>query len=230
MEKRVVLAAMLMAGLLMLYQTFFLSSPAETPQQQKGETQAKTATSPVTTTPGAMPAPPGTPAPAVAAPAAPAGPAVPAVPERIASVETPLYRGKVISHGGDLQEWELNYRGQKPLVIPGLLGPTGLIVERAGAPAHTVGFTLSADRLVVTPEKPEGELRLSGEDGFGLRISETLRFRADNYTVERVIRVENRNAAAQSADLVLAWRTPVEWPKDTTEQFHGQHPVRVVGH
>ena len=70
MEKRVVLAAMLMAGLLMLYQTFFLSSPAETPQQQKSETQAKTATSPVTTTPGAMPAPPGTPAPAVAAPAA----------------------------------------------------------------------------------------------------------------------------------------------------------------
>jgi YidC/Oxa1 family membrane protein insertase len=230
MEKRVVLAAMLMAGLLMLYQTLFLSSPAETPQQQKSETQAKTATSPVVTTPGAMPAAAGTPAPAVAAPAAPVGPAMPAVPERIASVETPLYRAKVISHGGDLQEWELNYRGQKPLVIPGLLGPTGLIVERAGAPAHAVGFTLSADRLVVTPEKPEGELRLSGEDGFGLRISETLRFRADNYTVERVIRVENRNAAAQSADLVLAWRAPVEWPKDTTEQFHGQHPVRVVGH
>ena len=90
-------------------------------------------------------------------------------------------------------------------------------------------FTLSADRLVPTPEKPDGELRLAGEAGSGLRISETLRFRADNYTVERVIRVENRSATAQSADLSLAWRTPVEWPKDRAEQFQGQHPIRIVG-
>ena len=135
----------------------------------------------------------------------------------------------VISRGGELQEWELIYRGQKPLVMPGLLGPTGLTVERPGAPAQIVDFSLSGDRLVPTPEKPDGELRLAGEAGSGLRISETLRFRADNYTVERVIRVENRSATAQSADLSLAWRTPVEWPKDRAEQFQGQHPIRIVG-
>ena len=158
----------------------------------------------------------------------PVAAAAPVVLEHLASVESPLYRAKVISRGGDLHEWELDYRGQKPLVVPGLLGPTGLTVERAGAPAQTLAYTLSADRLVVTKEKGEGELRLAGEDGFGLRISETLRFRADNYTVERVIRVENRNPAAQTADLLLAWRTPAEWPKDRAELFQGQHPIRVV--
>jgi YidC/Oxa1 family membrane protein insertase len=229
MEKRVVLAAMMMAGLLMLYQTLFLSPPAETPKPQNTETQAKPPTS-STAPPGVAPAPasPGPASAGAAVPAASAAP-VPAVPEHTASVESPLYRAKVISRGGDLQEWELTYRGQKPLVMPGLLGPTGLTVERAGAPAQIVDFTLSADRLVLTPEKPEGELRLSGQDGFGLRINETLRFRADNYTVERVIRVENRSPTAQSADLALAWRAPVEWPKDRAEQFQGQHPIRVVG-
>jgi YidC/Oxa1 family membrane protein insertase len=226
MEKRVVLAAMMMAGLLMLYQTLFLSPPAETPKPQNTETQAKPPTSP-TAPPGVAPAP-ASPGPVSAGAAVPATSAAP-VPEHTASVESPLYRAKVISRGGDLQEWELTYRGQKPLVMPGLLGPTGLTVERAGAPAQIVDFTLSADRLVLTPEKPEGELRLSGQDGFGLRINETLRFRADNYTVERVIRVENRSPTAQSADLALAWRAPVEWPKDRAEQFQGQHPIRVVG-
>jgi YidC/Oxa1 family membrane protein insertase len=232
MEKRVVLAAMLMAGLLMVYQAFFLSSPTETPQPQKAETQAKTPGSTAIPVPGSAPAPAassGAGAPAAAPAAAPLASTAPAVPEHTATVEGPLYRAKVISHGGDLQEWELIYRGQKPLVIPGLLGPTGLSVERAGAPAQVVGFTLSTDRVVLTMDKPEGELRLSGDDGFGFRINETLRFRADNYTVERVIRVENRGSAAQTADLLLAWRAPVEWPKEKAEQFQGQHPVRVVG-
>ena len=231
MEKRVVLAAMLMAGLLMLYQTLFLSPPAETPQPQKTETQAKTPAASAPPTPGAAQAPasPGSTSPGATVPAASAATPAPAVPEHTAAVESPLYRAKVISRGGDLQEWELIYRGQKPLVMPGLLGPTGLTVERPGAPAQIVDFTLSADRLVPTPEKPDGELRLAGEAGSGLRISQTLRFRADNYTVERVIRVENRSATAQSADLSLAWRTPVEWPKDRAEQFQGQHPIRIVG-
>ena len=231
MEKRVVLAAMLMAGLLMLYQTLFLSPPAETPQPQKTETPVKTPTSSAPPTPGAAQAPasPGSTSPGAPVPAASAATPAPAVPEHTASVESPLYRAKVISRGGDLQEWELIYRGQKPLVMPGLLGPTGLTVERPGAPAQIVDFSLSGDRLVPTPEKPDGELRLAGEAGSGLRISETLRFRADNYTVERVIRVENRSATAQSADLSLAWRTPVEWPKDRAEQFQGQHPIRIVG-
>jgi len=74
-----------------------------------------------------------------------------------------------------------------------------------------------------------GEITLVGEDGFGLRITQTLRFRADGYDVDRAIRVENRNRAPQAAEIVLGWSTPVSWPKDITEKFQGQHPTRVPG-
>src|SRR5580765_7898900 len=109
MEKRVVLAAMLMAGLLMVYQAFFLSSPTEAPQPQKTETQAKTPSSTAAPVPGSAPAPAASSsagAPAAAPAAGPLASTAPAVPEHTASVEGPLYRAKVISHGGDLQEWE----------------------------------------------------------------------------------------------------------------------------
>ena len=221
MEKRVIVAAMLMAGLLMLYQTFFLSPTEPT----KTEAPAKPA-------PGA---PPHAPAPTPATPgvspaaAAPAPVSAPAIPERAAEIVGPLYRATVSSRGGEFREWELNYRGRKPLVIPGLLGPTGLVVERAGSPAQLVGFQLSAQRLELNKEQPQADLILTGDDGFGLRISETRHFRADNYTVEKKIRVENRHSVAQTAELVMSWRAPVEWPKDRAEEFHGQHPVRVVG-
>jgi YidC/Oxa1 family membrane protein insertase len=221
MEKRVIVAAMLMAGLLMLYQTFFVTPPEPT----------KTAT-PAQPAPGAGPNAPASPAKTPGAPptaAAPAPVAAPTVTERAAEIASPLYHATVSTRGGELREWELNYRGKKPLVIPGLLGPTGLVVERAGSPAQLVAFQLSTERLEVSKEQPQADLALTGDDGFGLRISETRRFRADNYTVEQKIRVENRHSVAQTADLVLGWRAPVEWPKDRAEEFHGQHPVRVVG-
>jgi YidC/Oxa1 family membrane protein insertase len=216
MEKRVILAAMLMAGLLMLYQTFFLSPPQQS-APAKTEAPAKPGA-------GAPPAP-AVPAPAAATPL----PAAAAIPERIAQVQGPLYRATITSRGGEIREWELNYRGQKPMVVPGLLSPTGLTIERAGGPAQVVPFTLAPERVEVSKDQPQGELRLTGDDGFGLRIAETRRFRADNYTMEQVIRVENRHTVPQAAELVLSWKAPLEWPKDRVEQFHGQHPVRVVG-
>jgi YidC/Oxa1 family membrane protein insertase len=216
MEKRVILAAMLMAGLLMLYQTFFLSPPQQS-APAKTEAPAKPGA-------GAPPAP-AVPAPAAATPL----PAAAAIPERIAQVQGPLYRATITSRGGEIREWELNYRGQKPMVVAGLLSPTGLTIERAGAPAQVVPFTLAPERVEVSKDQPQGELRLTGDDGFGLRIAETRRFRADNYTMEQVIRVENRHTVPQAAELVLSWKAPLEWPKDRVEQFHGQHPVRVVG-
>ena len=228
MEKRVILAAMLMAGLLMVYQTLFLSPSQQTPP---AKTEAPAPGSPAPAAPGA-----GAPKGQVAAPGAPATPpppaapvAVPAVPERAASVLSPLYHATVVSRGGEIREWNLNYRGQKPMVVPGLLGPVGLTVERAGAPAQVVPFTLSPDKIDLGPAAPDGEMKLTGEDGYGLRFAETRRFRADNYTVEQIFRVENRHSVAQGAELVLTWKAPVEWPKDRAEVFLGQHPIRVVG-
>src|SRR4029453_19062399 len=111
MEKRVIVAAMLMAGLLMLYQTFFLSPSTQHPQPTKTETPAKPAPGAASTAPATAPG--GSSAAAVPAPVA-----APAIPERAAEIVSPLYRATVSSRGGELREWELNYRGQKPLVIP----------------------------------------------------------------------------------------------------------------
>jgi YidC/Oxa1 family membrane protein insertase len=216
MEKRAIIAALLMAGLLIVYQTLFVQSPeAPTPPPQKTEAPAPKAAE------GPVPSP-GAPA-AVAAPLP-----VPAVPERTARVTAPLYRGAVASRGGDLSAWELLYRGDKPMIVPGQLGPRGLVVERPGQPARVVDFTLSPEALELGPASPSGELTLVGEDGFGLRITQTLRFRSDGYDIDREIRVENRNRAPQTAEIVLGWATPLSWPKDITEKFQGQHPTRVV--
>jgi hypothetical protein len=38
----------------------------------------------------------------------------------------------------------------------------------------------------------------------------------------------NRHSVAQSAEIILPWRAPVEWPKEMGEKFQGQHPIRTV--
>ena len=220
MEKRAILAAVLMAALLIAYQALFTPSPEpEKVPAQKAE-QRQQATSP--------------PAPAAPGPAAPAPvPAVPAaeaaVPERTARIETPLYKAAVSSVGGTVREWDLSYRGQKPIIVPNQTGSVGLSIERAGSPPAVVRFQVTPETLTLARETPTGEIQLVGDDGFGLRVTRTLRFHADSHVVDEVIRVENRHTVAQAADVVLAWRAPVEWPKDQHEKFQGQHPTRVVG-
>ncbi len=218
MEKRAIIAALLMAGLLIVYQTLFVHSPeapAPPPPPQKAEAPAPKA-------------PEGL-APSAGVPAAVAAPLpVAAVPDRTARVTGPLYHGAVASRGGDLSAWDLLYRGAKPMIVPGHLGPRGLVVERAGQPARVVDFAVSPEVLELGRGSTSGEMTLVGEDGFGLRITQTLRFRSDGYDIDREIRVENRNRAPQTAEIVLAWATPLAWPKDITEKFQGQHPTRVV--
>src|SRR5262249_37786317 len=91
-----------------------------------------------------------------------------------------------------------------------------------------VAFALSPDSLTVNKGSGPSEMKLVGEDGFGLRVTETLRFDPDSYVVQIEFAVENRNSVAQSAELDLSWITPVEWPKDQEQKFQGQHPVRAV--
>jgi YidC/Oxa1 family membrane protein insertase len=225
MEKRAVLAAILMAGLLLVYQMLF--SPVPEPERPAPDKTAAPAPATPGTAPGSAPAaPPGVPSAAVPTPAPAPSPATP-VPERSAVIETPFYRAVVTSAGGALREWQLNYRGSKPMVIPGVMGPRGVVVERPDAPAQPVAFTLSTDSIKLGPGNPHGELKLTGEDGFGLRITQTLRFHHDNYVVEHDIRVENRHTVPQRADIVLSWTAPVEWPKEH-ENARGPRPVHVV--
>ncbi len=219
MDKRTTLALLLMAALLMIYPAIFMRPEPEQKAPPKTEAPASPAKAP-------EPATSGTPA-APAVTASPPAKEAPAVPERTAVVETPLYRAVVTSAGAQSQSWELRYRGQKPMVAPGALTSKGLVVVRPGQPARPIALTLSSEKVALGPGSPNGELVLTGEDGYGLRLTETLRFHADSYLVDHHIKVENRHAVAQSAEVVLAWTAPVEAPKEP-ERFQGQHPTRIV--
>ena len=220
MEKRAIIAALLMAGLLIAYQTFFMQ-PAEVPAPPKAEAPgAKPATAPA-------PTPTPVVAPAAVAPAAAAPVATPSVPDRTATVETPLYRAAISSRGGVITVWDVHFHGDRSMVLDGILGPSGIRVVAAGRSEQPVQFRLSADSLKLGAQTPVGELTLTGEDGFGLQITSTLRFRADSYVIDQHLKVENRHTIQQGADISMMWAGPVEWPKDH-EGFQGPRPLYVV--
>jgi len=218
MERRAILAAVLMAALLMIYQTFFMPSGPEPPPG------SKTAESPA-------PAP----APSAPAPAKPASPlppprsreASPTPPQRLVSVETPLYTAVVSSEGGKFQEFTLRYRGEKPMVLLGDLGPTGLAMTTEGGRApEIVSMNVNADSIRVSADRPTADLVLSGERD-GVRVRQTLRFRHDNFAVDADVRLENLSGTPREVALMYPWYTRAAW-KGTTERFHGQHPTEIV--
>src|SRR5207253_4418612 len=142
------------------------------------------------------------PAPAPAPTHAAAAPlAAPTVPDRTATVQTPLYRAAISSRGGAITVWDVHFRGDRPMVLDGILGPSGIRVVAAGRSEQPVQFRLSTESLSLGAQTPEGELLLVGEDGFGLRITYTLRFRADSYVIDQYLKVENRHNLQQGAEL-----------------------------
>jgi YidC/Oxa1 family membrane protein insertase len=234
-EKRTVLAVVLMALVFFLGQYLFPQSPEAPPapkpeaQAPKPETPAPKPGTPATPeTAGkaaAPPAPAPAPAPAMVPPAPAPAVARPRPPQRLATVETPLYRAVVSSEGGKLQELTLEYRGKKPMILLGELGPAGLVVGPPGQ-AAPVPMDVSPQNLKLGPERPTGEIVLTGEvDGF--RIRKTLAFRADAYMIDTKIRVENPAGAARSLNLAVPWTTRQEW-EGATPKFQGQHPTTIA--
>ena len=225
MERRAILAAVLMAALLILYQTLFLG-PGEPPKKSPEE-QGRTKPGQEAPIPEAKvaPEPKPSPAPLEAKPQElPRPPAVrPA--QTLARVVSPNFVAVVSSEGGKLQEFNLRYRGDKPMVIVGNLGPAGLIVDVGGG-REPVPFDLPTKVLSLDPERPRGDLVLSGEDR-GLRIRETLRFNADRYAIDVFVRVENPGAAARTVGISFPWLTRESWVGEA-ERFPGQHPTEVV--
>ncbi len=218
MDKRTTLALLLMAALLMIYPAIFMRhepEPQRTPQ--KTEVPPPPAKTPDAPTAGSVATP---------APVPPRD--APAVPERTAEIDGPLYHAKINSTGGRFLGWELRYRGEKPFVVQGGLLSRGLAVLRPGQPPRPIGFMVSTDKLSLGPSTPTGEIVLTGEDGFGLRITETLRFHADSYVIDHRLKVENRQTVPQSAEVQIGWAAPAEPSKDAPEKFQGQHPIRVV--
>jgi YidC/Oxa1 family membrane protein insertase len=225
-EKRAILAAVLMAVVFIVGQ--YLMPAPEHPSPQAPAARSEPTAAP--TTPAAPSTTP-TSRPEVASKAPEARPAVvtpstrPRLPQRLATVDTPLYHAVVSSEGGKLQELTLKYRGEKPMIVVGDLGPTGLTIGPAGE-SMPLPMTLSATALELDRERPTGDLVLTGELD-GLRVRETLTFRADSYAVESAIRVENVGSAPRQVTLSLPWTTRQSW-KETHEKFHGQHPTQVV--
>ena len=216
MEKRAILAAVLMAAVFIVYQMFFFP---EAPVPQKPPPA-----------PTASQTPPVAPTPAPSAlPATAAGPArapqAQRPPQRLATVESPLYRNVVSSEGGKLQELVLRYRGEKPMVIVGELGPAGLhLAPDASGPGEVVPMSFDKDSLVMTDKL--AELVLTGEAD-GLRVRQTLRFHPDGYAIDALVRVENPGASPRTVALSLPWLTRQTW-RGTPERFQGQHPTEIV--
>ena len=213
MEKRAILAAVLMAAVFIVYQTFFFPEPPPQKPPAQSATQAPVAPTPAPAAPPTSPAP------------APRASQAPRPLQRLATVESPLYRAVVSSEGGKLQELVLRYRGEKPMVIVGDLGPAGLQLAPGGnSPGEVVPMSFDKDALFIT-DKP-GELVLSGEAA-GLKIRQTLRFHPDGYAIDANIRVENPGAAPRTTVLSFPWFTRQTW-RATPEKFQGQHPTEIV--
>jgi YidC/Oxa1 family membrane protein insertase len=149
----------------------------------------------------------------------------PRPPQRVATVTTPLYKAVVSSEGGKLQELTLHYRGEKPMVVVGELGPGGLT---SGALDHleAVPMEMSATELRVGADRPTADLVLRG-DIDGMRVTKTLTFNADTYTIDTKVRLENATAAALQPILAFPWTTLQEW-EGKTAKFLGQHPTTIA--
>jgi YidC/Oxa1 family membrane protein insertase len=226
-EQRVFLAVVLMAAVLVLFQIF--STTRETPPAPSAPAGQPSVTRPATTQ-----APPPVSTPQATAPSAPLIPAPAEAsdnrpPQRLAHIAAPLYEAAVSSEGGKLQEWTLKYRGEKPMIVIGELGPTGLVIAPgAGIPAHVVPMDLSAETVSLGPERATQDLTLVAREG-GLRVREVLTFRADAYTIDVHLHVENNAAAPQTLTVALPWSTRQDWrDQKAKERFQGQYPTEIV--
>ncbi|MBI3635210.1 MAG: membrane protein insertase YidC [Candidatus Rokubacteria bacterium] len=227
MEKRAILAAVLMAGLLIIYQTFFFPAQETPPKQEAPAQGARPAAAPPAPVPArALTAQLPAPAPPEAAPVSRRE--APRPPQRIVPVESPLYRAAVSSEGGKLQEWTLRYRGEKPMVVVGELGPAGLMMSvDPSRPGDVVPFDIQGQGLRLdAKQQPAGEIPMTGEEA-GLRVRQVLRFDANQFAVEALIRLDNPTAASRKVTVSLPWisRAP---SKGEPERFGGQHPTEVV--
>jgi YidC/Oxa1 family membrane protein insertase len=229
MEKRAILAFALSAALLIVYQILFTPAPPPAPPEQEvSEAERRSG-----------------PAPEVPAPLAPAPTRVDPTagfvrpPERTARVDSPIYQAIVSSEGGGLRQWTLKYRGEKVLAVPGELGWQGVILARGGE-GGPVASVVSPEALLLDRQNPAGTLVMRGEDAYGVRVRQTLGFRADQYLVDVAVVLENARPVPQSVEVVLPIVAPakpdegaVQWPTEavwtTGGTVHRQHDLANLG-
>jgi len=219
MEQRAFLAVVLMAAILVIYQIFLVPTHEQappSPDTRQQESPVIDRSSPAAPTPGTATLPTPVPAEAIG-------------PQRLTKVSTPLYETAVSSDGGKLQELTLNYRGKKPMIVLGELGPTGLLIGQAGtSTARLVAMQPDTDTVTLGPDQPSRDLTLSGTQD-GLRVRQTLTFRTDSYAIESRIRVENTTKTSRAVTVSLPWSSRQDWRDEKLkERFQGQHPTEIV--
>ena len=218
MEKRAILAAVLMAALLVVYQTFFLGQGEAAPEVPDRAAGARPSHAP-------GPRPPAPPPRAEEKPQTGAGRRAARPAQKLARVESPRYIAVVSSEGGKLQEFNLRYRGDKPMVIVGSLGPTGLTVD-AGGGREVVPLELP-DTTVCSAPSGRRPTSCCPEKIGGSGFAQTHRFDAEGYTINTFIRVENPGASPRQVVISLPWVTRASWQGEA-EKFPGQHPTEIV--
>ncbi|MBI2218541.1 MAG: membrane protein insertase YidC [Candidatus Rokubacteria bacterium] len=230
MEKRAILAFGLSMVLLVAYmwvqEQYFTPPPATAPEAAKAPAQAP-AEQPSVPKPPATEAPPRASSPAGSAEAAESTPPKPRPPEQRVRVSAPLYRAVLSSEGGELKEWTLEYRGEKPMVVLGEQGGGGLAIGAGDAKGTApVAMTPAAKGVTLEPGVGTKELVLTGEEA-GVRVRHTLSFHPDGYVVDAVVRIENPGTVPRTLRVELPWSSRQEWG-GTPERFIGQRPTELV--
>ena len=87
-------------------------------------------------------------------------------------------------------------------------------------------MTLAVPALALGRGRASGDLVLTGEAD-GLKVRETLRFAADSFAIDALVRVENSTGAPRTVSVALPWMTRERWGA-RLEKFAGQYPVEVV--
>jgi YidC/Oxa1 family membrane protein insertase len=108
----------------------------------------------------------------------------------------------------------------------GDFGPTGLVVASDQRAGEAVPMEVAPEAISLDGRRPAGDLSLRGQDD-GLIVTESLGFRADDFTIDARIRIDNPTGAARTVTVALPWAFhPV--PKGGSEKFLGQHATEVV--
>ena len=220
MEKRAIIAAMLMAGLLMVYQFLFVQPEPQQPPPRRAESGGARSRGRVRRQ---LPH------------QAPSRRASPAASRRSATApgadggrrHAACTGRRSAATGERSRPGMLRYRGEKPLVVAGLTGSEGLEVGRAGTPPQPVAFSIEPPAAEAHEGESDGQLTLHGQDGFGLEVTRRALFGGDYTWWSRDQSRESPQRCAERG-VILPWRAPVEWPKEMGEKFQGQHPIRTV--
>lgn len=226
MDKRTILALVLMAAVLVIGQAWmaWLSPPrkrAEPPQTSRTVEPPK---------PAEPPSAPTAARPLVGTPIPQSPPLArapePRPPQRLMTVDTPLYHAVISSEGGKLLELVLHYRGDKPLVVIGDVGPRGLLVGVGDGPPQPPPMQLPAGDVKVDAAGGDKAVTLTGSIG-AVRVRETLTFHPNAFTFDTAVRLENVGAAPAKVTVALPWDTRQIW-HETAPKFSGQQPTEVL--